>query len=70
MDVNVIAAKLAKYIAFLRREADIWRQETTNVDRLSYFDGKMDTAIDICTMLGCKDKVLSEASKIYNFRGE
>lgn len=60
-----LVSKLARYVAFLRREADIWRQGATNVDRLNYLDGKMDTAMDICTMLGCRDKVWSEAAKIY-----
>lgn len=59
-------SKLARYVAFLRRESEIWRQGAMNVDRLNYLDGKMDTAMDICTMLGCRDKVWSEAAKIYD----
>lgn len=67
---NEIISKLARYVAFLRRESNIWRQGAMNIDRLNYLDGKMDGVMDICTMLGCRDEVWSEAAKIYDVTEE
>lgn len=37
MPENFIS-KMAKYVAFLYREADIWEQETDNRDAVSLFE--------------------------------
>lgn len=58
-------SKMAKYAAFLHREADVWESETGRQDMVDLFMTKAETVRDICVMFGCKDEVWEEAEKIY-----
>ena len=63
-------SKMAKYVAFLCREADIWELEAERKDIENLFMTKVETAMDICAMFGCKDEVQEEAEKIYCFAAD
>lgn len=60
-------SKMAKYVAFLYREVDVWSHETTNRNTVSLFNDKIEAARDICTMFNCRADVWREAKKIYDF---
>lgn len=64
---NEFISKMARYVAFLQREADVWYYEGDRRDMSSYFLEKVDTARDICAMFGCVKDVWDEAKKIYDF---
>ena len=67
---NEFISKMAKYVAFLCREADIWESEAERQDMTDLFMTKVETAKDICAMFGCKDEVWAEAEKIYCFAAD
>ena len=60
-------SKMAKYVAFLYREADVWKRETGRIDMVNLFMMKVEAVRDICTIFGCREEVWSEALKIYQF---
>ena len=60
-------SKMAKYVAFLYREADVWKRETGRIDMVNLFMTKVETVRDICSMLGCREEVWSESLKFYQF---
>lgn len=60
-------SKMAKYVAFLSREADRWELEAERKDMRDQFMAKIETAMDICAMFGCRESVQAEAEKIYCF---
>lgn len=62
-----LVIKLAKYVAFLYMEADKWKEETNQQDNVDYFMTKIETVKDICSMIGCRDDIWTEAAKIYDF---
>lgn len=64
---NDFIPKLARYVAYLQREADVWSYEEGRKDMSSYFLEKVDTVRDICAMFGCISEVWAEAKKIYDF---
>ena len=64
---NDFIPKMARYVAFLQREADVWYYERNDREMSSYFLEKVDTVKDICTMFGVTSEVWREAKKIYNF---
>lgn len=58
--------KMAKYVAFLYREADQWKHETGWMETVNLFMTKIETARDICAMFGVRAEVWREAKKIYD----
>lgn len=60
-------SKMAKYVAFLCREADLWELQGNYKNIENLFTAKIETAMDICAMFGCRDEVQAEAEKIYCF---
>lgn len=67
---NDFISKMAKYVAFLNREADIWEHETDCKDATSVFYDKIETCRDICTMFGVRSEVWREAKKIYDWEAK
>lgn len=63
-------SKMAKYVAFLCREADLWELHGNHKNIENLFTVKIETAMDICAMFGCKDEVWAEAEKIYCFAAD
>lgn len=59
--------KLSRYVAFLYREFDGWKDEPYAAGRARYFLDKINTVREICEMLGCADVVWSEARKFYTW---
>lgn len=64
---NDFISKMAKYVAFLYRQADVWEDETDRRDMVDLFATKLETCRDICAMFDCRTEVWREARKIYNF---
>lgn len=66
-----IVPSLARYLAFITRERDVWRAEETetSLDIANMFDAKIETIRDICAMFDCRDAVWKESMKIYNPKG-
>lgn len=69
MPENFIS-KMAKYVAFLCREADLWELRGNHKNIENLFTAKIETAMDICAMFGCRDEVQAEAEKIYCFAAD
>lgn len=67
---NEFISKMAKYVAFLYREADIWEHETGWTETVNLFMTKIETVRDICAMFGCRAEVWAEAVKVYDFNKE
>lgn len=59
--------KMAKYVAFLYREADQWKHETGWTETVKLFDDKIETVRDICAMFGVRAEVWKAAKKIYDW---
>lgn len=64
---NDFISKMAKYIAFLYRERDVWEDATDRRDMVDLLAAKIETVRDICAMFGCRAEVWREAKKIYDF---
>ena len=67
---NEFISKMSKYVAFLCREADLWELDVDRKDMGNLFTAKIETAMDICAMFGCRDEVQAEAEKIYCFAAD
>lgn len=59
--------KMAKYVAFLYREEDLWDLKTGRKETVNLFGLKIEAASDICSMFNCRAEVWREAKKIYDF---
>lgn len=57
--------KMARYVAYLRREADIWHEESGDGEMYQFFITKLEGVRDVCAMFGCVFEVWAEARKIY-----
>lgn len=66
MPENYIS-KLARYVAFLYREADTWAYEVNRADMVNMFLTKIEAVRDICVMFNCRVEVWAEARKMYDF---
>lgn len=64
---NDFISKMAKYIAFLHRERDVWEDATDRRDMVDLFATKIETCRDICAMFGCRAEVWKEAKKFYDW---
>lgn len=64
---NDFISTMAKYVAYLARQADTYFYEKNEQDMVDYFMTKLDTARDICAMFKCIPDVWAEAKKIYDF---
>ena len=62
--------KMARYVAFLSREKDIWANAAERQDMADIFATKLETVLDICAMFDCKDSVLEQAVEFYLPRGD
>lgn len=62
--------KMAKYVAWLRREADVWEEATDRQDMVDLFATKLETCRDICAMFGCRAEVWKKVEEIYDFKEE
>jgi len=63
---------MAKYLAFLAREKDMWEAEDIDTcqDVAGLISMKIETVRDICAMFNCRDAVWKESMKIYNPKGQ
>lgn len=59
--------KMARYVAFLHREIDVWNIETNWPEKADLFNLKIEACSDICSMLNCRSEVWREAKKIYDW---
>lgn len=62
--------KMAKYIAFLYRERDVWEHETGWTETVDLFELKIEACRDICTMFGVRTEVWKQAKTIYDWEDE
>ena len=62
--------KMARYVAFLSREKDMWANAAERQDRAVFFAIKLKTVSDICAMFDCRDTVWKQAEEFYTPESE
>lgn len=67
---NDFVEKMAKYVAFLHREQDMWMLETDWTEAAKVFGLKIEACCDICTMFGVREEVWNKAKEIYDWESE
>lgn len=64
---NDFISRMARYVAFLYRERDVWDDATDRRDMVDLFTIKLETVRDICAMFSCRAEVWREVKTIYDF---
>ena len=57
--------KMAKYIAFLQHQYDVYRGESGKEDMAEFYSTKLSAARDICILFKCAPEIYSEVRRIY-----